>query len=163
MENGLLLLLTAIVMAVGLTGTVLPVIPGLGLIWLAGVGYGLVTGLGRQGVVAIGLMTVLAVLGGLAGVMVPARRGRAQGLSARGMAAALALGTVGFFAIPVVGGPLGALAGVLIVKYQETGDWISARRATWSVLLGFGIGAGLQLAAGLAMVLVWAVWALWAW
>lgn len=47
MDNGLLLLLTAIVMAVGLAGTVLPVIPGLGLIWLAGVGYGLVTGFGR--------------------------------------------------------------------------------------------------------------------
>lgn len=153
-------LLTAFIMALGVAGTVLPVLPGLGLILAAGLLYGVFTGFGPVGWVVVAVMGALAV-GGTAAKYVQAGR-RAAGSEPSG--AALLLGTVGgvigFFVIPVVGFPIGGALGVLVAQYQRSGDWSRAWTTTRSVLVGFGIGTLIEVATGLLMVSVWLVWVL---
>lgn len=158
--SGLGLVLVALVMAVGVVGTVLPLIPGTGLIWAAGLVYGLVAGFGAAGTAAFALMTALLGAGIVAKVTLPYRSGTAGGASRGSMALGALLGIVGFFLIPVLGLPLGATLGVLVAQYRQTGDWATAWSTTKAVILGFGKGALAEVAAGIAMVVCWIWWVL---
>jgi uncharacterized protein len=152
--------LVALAMAVGLVGTLLPLLPGLALIWAAALAYGLATGFGTVGTVALSLITVLLAASLVAKVVLPQRGARAGGAPPSTLLVGAALGVVGFFAIPVVGLPLGAVLGVLLVERARTGDWRRARRSTRGVVVGFGIGALVELGAGIVMILTWVVWVL---
>lgn len=151
--------LVVIVMLAGLVGTLVPVIPGLPLIWAAALVYGLGAGFTTIGWIAFATITALLVVGTVLKFVVPQRRARASGAPLRSLLAGAALGVVGFFVIPVVGLPLGALAGIFVAEGLRTGDWGVARAATKETIIGFGVGALIELGAGLAMVLVWFIWA----
>ena len=148
----------ALLMAIGLTGVLLPFLPGVPIIWGAALLYGLLTDFGGVGATAMVAITILAVIGLAASIVLPDRAGVASGASRSTRLFAGALGVVGFFVIPVVGFPLGACAGVLIAQYQHTADWQAARESTIAVLKGFGAGVIAELGAALAMVLVWVSW-----
>ena len=151
-------LLVAVAMAVGLAGTVVPVVPGLGLVWLAGLAYGLAEGFGTLGVVAFTVMTALAGAGTVAGVVLPRRAAGAAGAAGTSLWLGAALAVVGFFVVPVVGLPLGGALGIYAGEHLRTGDRALAWRATRATLTGFGVAALVQFAAGVGMVLAWVVW-----
>jgi uncharacterized protein len=153
-----LVALVALAMVVGLVGTAVPFVPGLLLVWGAGLVYGLAEGFGTAGAVAFGLMTVLAVAGFVANLVLPPQRAEAGGAARTSVLAGLALGVVGVFVVPVVGLPLGAVAGVLLAEYGRTRSWGAAWEATKGVIVGFGLGVLAQLAAGLGMVACWIGW-----
>lgn len=152
--------LVGLVMAVGLIGTLLPLLPGLPIIWAAALVFGLAEGFDRAGAVAFALITVLAVGGIVAGLVLPHRRVATKGAPASTVAAGVALGIIGFFAVPVVGLPVGAVGGVLLAERARTGDWAAAWATTKDLLVGFGIGVAVEFAAGLAMILCWVTWIL---
>ncbi len=154
------LVLVALAMAVGVVGTVLPLIPGTGLIWVTGLVYGLVAGFGVAGTAAFALMTALFGAGIVAKVALPYRSGTAGGATRGSLTLGTLLGIVGFFVIPVLGLPLGATLGVLVAQYRQTGDWTAAWRTTKAVILGFGKGALAEATAGIAMVCSWVWWVL---
>jgi uncharacterized protein len=149
-----------LMMAVGLIGTLLPLLPGLPIIWAAALIYGLLEDFSGAGAVAFTLITVLAVAGIVAGFVLPHRRVAAKGAPASTVAAGVVLGIVGFFVIPVVGLVLGAVGGVLIAERARTGDWDTAWTTTKDLLVGFGIGVAVEFATGLAMILCWVAWLL---
>jgi uncharacterized protein YqgC (DUF456 family) len=152
--------LIALAMAVGLIGTLLPLLPGLPIIWAAALVFGLAEGFDRTGAVAFTLITLVGVAGVSAGLILPHRRVAARGAPASTVAAGVVLGIVGFFAIPVVGLVLGAVGGVLLAERARTGDWDVAWNTTKDLLVGFGIGVAVEFAAGLAMILCWVAWVL---
>ena len=160
MDDVLLELIVGLVMAAGLVGIVLPFIPGLPLIWGAALVYGLVEGFGTTGTVAMIVITLFLIGGVTAKIVVPQRRAAAGGAPNSTLAAGAVLGIVGFFTIPIVGLPLGAALGVLLAEYGRTGNWPAARRSTKEVIVGFGIGALLEMGAGIVMVGAWVVWVL---
>lgn len=159
MDAGLVVLL-ALVMLIGLFGTVVPLLPGLPVIWGAALGYGLLTEFDAVGWIAFGAITLLLIVGMVAGFVLPHRRVSAGGAPASTVAAGAALGVIGFFVIPVVGLLVGALLGVLLAERLRTGSWAAARTSTKNLLIGFGIGALAQFSAGLVMVACWVAWVL---
>jgi uncharacterized protein YqgC (DUF456 family) len=152
------ILLVALLMAVGLTGVVLPFMPGLPIIWGAALLYGILTDFGGVGLAAMVAITLLGLIGMAASIVLPERAGAAAGVSRRTRLLAGLLGLIGFFVVPVIGFVIGACLGVLLVQYQETDDWQSAVDSTVAVLKGFGIGLLAELGAGVTMVLVWVAW-----
>ena len=74
------------------------------------------------------------------------------------IAAGIALGIVGFFVIPIVGLPVGAVIGVLTAERLRQPNWDAAWTTTKNLLIGFGIGALVEFSAGLVMVACWIVW-----
>lgn len=155
--SGLVLVL-ALVMAVGAVGTVVPLVPGLSLVWGAGLVYGLDRGFGTVGTVAFAVMTVLALVATVANYVVPRRRATGAGASRRSVWLGVAGAVVGFFVVPVVGLPLGGVLGVYVGEHVRTHDAAAARRATWATITGFGVAALAQFAAALAMIAVWVAW-----
>jgi len=152
------ILLVAVVMAVGLAGVVLPFVPGLPIIWGAALLYGIMTHFGSLGWTAMAAITLLAIVGIAASIVLPDRAGAAAGASPATRLFAGLLGLIGFFVVPVIGFPLFACLGVLIAQYRETDDWGTAVDSTVAVLKGFGVGILAELGAGLAMVFMWVAW-----
>ena len=93
MDDALLIALVAVAMAVGIVGTVVPVLPGLVLVWAAALMYGLVAGFGPVGAAAFVVITALALAGIVVGVVVPQRVSARGGASpaSRLLGAALAV------------------------------------------------------------------------
>jgi len=153
-------LFTALAMATGLAGCVLPVIPGPSLIWLGGLVYGLLTGFGFVGWTAMALMTVLLVVGSAAPYVLPHLTGRKTGASRRALLAGVVLGIVGFFVLPIVGALIGAILGVFATEWAIRRNPRSAWTATKGVVVGWGLGAFIQGTAGVLMTVAWIVWAI---
>jgi uncharacterized protein len=148
----------ALVMLLGLVGTVVPGVPGLPIVFAGGVGYGVAEGFGRAGVAALAVMGVLLLGGMAASYLLPHRAGVRAGVPRSSLRWGIVGAVVGFFAIPVLGLVVGGVLGVLLAERQRLGDWPPALRATRSVAVGFGLGALLEVLAGVAMVLVWVAW-----
>jgi len=153
-----LVVLVAIVMVIGVGGTVLPILPGLWLIWAAALVYGLVDGFGVVGWVTTVLITGLAVAGTASGVYLPQRKAASIGVPWWGQLAALVCAVAGFFIVPVVGAPLGFVVGILLVTLARERHFQGALTATWATLKSLLLASGLQFAVGLAMVALWVVW-----
>jgi uncharacterized protein YqgC (DUF456 family) len=154
-----LVVLVAIVMVIGVGGTLLAVLPGLWLIWAAALGYGLFGGFGVGGWIATAIITALAVAGTASGVYLPQRKAASVGVPWWGQLVALVCAVAGFFIVPVVGAPLGFVVGILLVTLVRERHLQGALAATWATLKSLLLASGLQFAVGLAMVAVWVVWA----
>lgn len=147
--------LTLVVMAVGLAGTVLPFVPGLPVILVAGIGAWVVSGFGTAGWVTAVVLTALAIAGGSAKYVLSSRSGAASAVPRRSMVAGAVAGAVGMFVVPVVGFVLGGVGGVFGAELARTGDRVTAWDHTRRMLRGFGVGMVLEVAAGMAMVAAW--------
>ena len=150
-------LLVGLVMAVGLLGVIVPLLPGTALVLAAGVGWALLVqtgGTGRWVVVAV--MTVLFVAGIAAKYALPGRR-----LSGRLPRTTVLLGgvgaVVGFLLLPPLGLLLGGVAGVYAAESRRLGHGSQARGSTVEVLKAVGLGLLAELTAGVLMVGTWLV------
>jgi uncharacterized protein len=150
-------LLVALLMAVGLLGVLVPLVPGLGLVWAGGLGWVLLDGAGPLRWTVLGVMTLLLLAGTAAAYVLPGRSARAGGAPWSTLAAGGAGAVVGFFAIPVVGLLVGGLAGLFLAELARCRSVPAARASTRAVLVGIGLGVLVQLGAGIAMVATWVV------
>ena len=150
--------LCVIAMVIGLFGTVVPVLPGLALIWATALVYGLADGFGTVGTIAFASITAVFAASLVSKVVLPRRRGRASGVPGAALAVGALGAAVGFFLIPVVGLIVGAVCGVLLAEYARTRDLKVAWRGTRAVAAGVGLSIALEVAAGILMVLAWGIW-----
>ena len=153
-------ILLGVLMVVGVAGTVLPFVPGLLLVWGSGLAYGFLSGFDATAITFFSVMTVLVVLGKAASIVVPGKRGAAHGAPWTTLAAGAVGAVVGAFVIPVVGLLAGGVIGILVAERSRLGDWARAWTTTKAVLVGVGIGALLELTAGMLSLIVWVVWVL---
>ena len=152
-----ILLLAFLLMLVGMVGVLIPVLPGLAVVWLVGVITLLWQDLDTVGWAVSAWLSLLLVLGTLATVWFPARRGREAGAPSSTFAAAVFGAVVGFFVLPVLGFLVGALTGLLLAERARLGEWQRARASTLEVLRAYGTGVLVELVLGLVMVGSWLV------
>ena len=148
--------LVGLVMAVGVVGVVVPVLPGLALVWAAALVWALLAD-GSVRWMVLGVATALLVIGTVAKYALAGRSLRGSG-APRSTLAAGALGAlVGFFLIPVLGLLLGGVAGVLLAERARLTEWGPAWASTRGVLVAVGVGMLVELGAALGIVVAWAV------
>lgn len=148
-------------MLLGIAGVILPVLPGLTLVWGAVIGSMVVAGWTAGAWVVAVLVTVVFVGAQVAQYVLPARAGRVSGAPRSSVIAGAVLGVVGFFVIPVVGFVVGGTAGVYLAERSRLGTHEDAWRTTRAVLRNVGIAVLLQLVAGVVMIAVWGVHVVW--
>ncbi len=152
--------LTLTFMLVGLIGLIIPIFPGITVIWLAALIYGLVTGFDILGVI----MFLLISLGLLAGVSVDnilmgagARQGGASWWT---VGIGIVAGLAGTILLPPFGGFIAAPAAVFLVEFWRNKEWRSAWRATRGLALGCGLSFLVRVGIGALMIALWLIWAL---
>ena len=150
---GLLILL-------GLAGVVVPVLPGLLLVW-AGVLVWFLDDRDTQRMAVLIAVTLVLALGTVVKYLVPGRRLREAGVPWGTMALGALLGIVGFFVVPVVGLLLGFVLGVWLGEMLRLGDSGTAWRSTRHALVAVGLSILIELAAGLVATAIWAAAVVW--
>jgi len=154
----LVLILIQIIMLVGLIGLVIPVFPGVTVMWLAALGYGVVTGFSALGIFLFVLITLLFITGTLADNLFMGAGARKGGASWITIGVALIAGVVGTIILPPFGGLIAAPLAVFMLEYVRLRDL----RQSWLALRGLAAGWGLSFIArfgiGLLMMVLWWIW-----
>lgn len=156
--DSVLVAVVATAIVVGIAGTMLPIVPGIWLIWAATLVYGLASHLGTGGIVAMAVITGLAVAGTAAGVWIPQRQAAKVGIPWWGQVVAAITAILGLFVIPVVGALVGFVLGLVVVSFFLTRDVSVALPAAWTALRSMLVVSGVQLATGVLMAIVWVAW-----
>lgn len=147
-------ILAGVLIAVGLAGIVLPVLPGPILI-VAGVAVWAVPRADAVGWWVLGIVVLVTVAGQVAKYLLPGRRLSASGVPGHTLLAGFALGVVGFFVVPVVGLFLGFVLGVWLAELLRLPDAATAWRSARGALGAVGLSILIELAAGLLAAAVW--------
>ncbi len=142
--------------AIGLVGIVVPVLPGLLLVW-AGVAVWAFEVQSTGAWVTLLVVTVLGAAGTAIKYLLPGRRLRESGVPWLTMGAGSLLGIVGFFVIPVVGVVVGFVLGVYLAERMRLHTHAAAWPSTVRALKAVGWSMLIELATGLLMAVTWVV------
>lgn len=143
-----------LLIAAGIVGILLPVLPGLMLV-LAGIAVWAVPRNDAVGWTVLAAATAIVVLGTVAKYLLPGRRLRDSGVPTRTLVAGAVLGVAGFFVIPVLGLFIGFVLGVFGAELARLGDTAMAWPSTRGALYAVGWSILIELAAGLLAAAVW--------
>jgi uncharacterized protein YqgC (DUF456 family) len=146
--------LPALMILVGLVGIVVPVLPGLLLVlgavllWAWQVSTPLAWSV-------LGASVLLYAAGVSLQYLIPGRRLKEAGVRTSTLVLAVALGVVGFFVIPVVGGPVGFVLGIYLVEHGRSRNAAAAWASTKTALRAVFLSIGIELLAGMAIATTW--------
>jgi uncharacterized protein YqgC (DUF456 family) len=152
----LLWLLAALVVVVGLAGTVLPMLPGVPLVFAGLLLAAWVDGFAHVGwplLLVLALLTLLSLVVDVAASSLGAKGAGAGRAAMLGAAVGTLVGLFFGLAGLVIGPFLGAAAGQFLVRQNVT----EAGRAGVGAWVGFVLGSLAKLALGLVMVLIYVV------
>jgi uncharacterized protein YqgC (DUF456 family) len=150
--------LVGLAIAAGVLGTLVPVLPGLALVWVACLVYGIVEGFGMVGWIAFGLISVLTAIGSVASVRMTARDTAQIGVTGSQQLVAVVFGLVGLWLIPGVGLFIGFALGIFLTQYRARGDSSVAWQATLVTLKAMLKGAAVQAGCAVANAIAWVIW-----
>ncbi len=161
MENALntsLFALVQIIMLVGLFGLIVPIFPGLVVMWLAALGYGVASGFSTLGIVLFVIITILMIAGSLADNVLMGAGARKGGASWLTIGAALVAGVIGTLLLPPFGGLIAAPAAVVLLEYSRLRDWPKAMAALRGLATGWGLSFVVRFIIGLFIQVLWWLW-----
>lgn len=147
-------------MIVGLFGLIIPVFPGILVIWLAVLGYGLVMGFNTLGWILFGIISLLAVVGVTIDNILMNAKAHQAGAAWSSLALGMLGGVLGTIFIPPVGGLLIAPLVVLLAEYLRQRDIQKALLTLRGLLIGWGASFLARFFIGLLMIGLWLIWAL---
>jgi len=149
-------IVVGLIMLVGLVGIVVPLLPGLLLVWAAVLVWA-IEAQSATGWVVLGIATMLALTGTLLQYLLPGRRMARAGVTTSTTVAGLVLGIVGFFVIPVVGAFLGFALGIYLTERIKLGTHAAAWPSTKHALKAVALSMGIELLTGLAIATTWLI------
>ena len=151
--------LVLLVMLVGLFGLVIPIFPGVVVIWAAALVYGLVQGFGALGGRVFAAITVLALVGVVADNIAMSAGARKGGAAWWSIALSIVVALVGTYFFPPLGGLILAPLTLLGAEYLRQKDLQRAWEAAKGYLIGCGWAFVVRFALGVVMIGLWAYWA----
>lgn len=148
-----------VLMAVGLFGVIIPIMPGIFLIGLGLFLYVWQTGFEIISMPLFLFLSLLVLIAGTSDMWLPYFGAQKQGAAKRSYLFATIGAIVGTFIvpIPVVGTIIGYVAGLFLGEYHKHGDTETAVSVSWGGLKGWGIATIFQLIAGVFVIAVF-VW-----
>lgn len=152
--NTLGTVLVALVIAIGLVGIVVPVLPGGLLVFLAIAVWAVAVHTATSWVV-LGVAAALFLAGEAIKYLWPMRRMRRADVSTRSLIVGGILGIIGFFVIPVLGLALGFVLGVYLSEYSALRDTSRAWTSTKHAIKGVALAMGVELTAALLAAAAW--------
>jgi len=148
----------AAIMAVGLFGLFLYIIPGLTIIWIAVLIFGIVKGFTLPTGIIFGIITLLMLGGNIADNLMMGAEAKKSGASWISIAVAMVAGVAGTLLLPPFGGIVAAAVGILIVEWIRNKDLLAGLRSTGGILKGCGLAVIIRFGIGLVMIALWVLW-----
>lgn len=146
------------IMLLGLFGLMLYIIPGLTIIWLAILAYGIVTGFNVYSGIVFGVITLLMIGGNLIDNLMMGKEARKSGAGWLSIVVALVAGIAGTFILPPFGGLLFAAVGILVVEWIRKKNFKEGLKSTGGILKGCGLAVIVRFMIGAIMIGLWGGW-----
>lgn len=151
-------------MVVGLVGVILPVVPGVGFIWIVVLVYAIAERFATIDPITFAVLTVLGAIGFSADLWMSHVGAKAGGASIWSLLAGLVLGAIGaivgviFLGVgAVIGAIVGTVAGVVLAEWYQRKDWREAFKAGGGWLVGCTLSGGVQFLIAILMIIIF-VW-----
>ncbi len=154
------LILRAVILTFMIVGLiVVPILPGLVIIWVAALGYGLIHGFGVLGWVMTGLITVLMLAGSILDNVLMGTAAHQKGAPWWAIILAMIGAIGGNFLLPIIGGILGGLLILFAIEWLRLRDGRQALTSMKGMLIGWGWAFVFRFIIGMIMIGLWLIWA----
>ena len=137
-----------------LVGTLIPIIPGVLLMWVIVFIYALVDGFTAVSTASFITISLIALITGTSDIWLTLFGAKKGGASVKSMLVGTLGAIVGSFVFPIVGTIAGYIAGLLLGEYWQHGDWEIAKKAGFGGLAGWGIATVIQFIGGIFIFVI---------
>jgi uncharacterized protein YqgC (DUF456 family) len=154
-------------MVVGVVGTIIPIVPGLFLVWLTVLGYAILEEFAAIDWITFTILTIIALVAGTADIWLTAFGAKKTGASRRAMFLGFIGSIVGLIIftvlipIPIFGSLIGSVVGyavgILLGQYHKYRDWRKALKASLGGVAGWGVATVFQFG-GAVLILILFMW-----
>jgi hypothetical protein len=155
---------TLFVMLVGLVGLIVPVFPGLTVMWLATLVYALIQSAADKMTgwdwFAFAIITLLMIGGNIIDNIIIARKMRDQYIPWSSILIAFAAGIIASIFFTPLGGLVAAPLGLFLAELRRLKARDAAIASTKAYMIGWGWAFGVRFVIG---VFITGLWMLWAW
>lgn len=141
-------------MLVGLVGVIIPILPGIFMIWLGVAVYVWRDNFETLSIATFLFISFIVIFAGLSDIWLPLFGARKSGAAKRTLFTGLLGAIIGSFIIPIVGTIVGYAVGVLLGEYHKRRDWDAAWHASKGGLAGWGIATIIQLVSGFLVIFI---------
>jgi uncharacterized protein YqgC (DUF456 family) len=153
-----ILILIQLAMLVGLFGLLIPIFPGITVIWAAALVYGLVFEFGTWGIGIFVVITLLMIAGLLADNVLMGAGARKGGASWLTIAVALLAGLVGTLLFPPFGGLIAIPVAIFLLEFIRSRNLHQTWLAMRGLIAGWGLAFLTRFGIGLIMIVMWWLW-----
>ncbi len=151
--------ITLTFMVVGLLVLLVPILPGLVIIWAAALGYGIFMGFSTLGWVMFALMTILMIVGSVIDNLLMGTSAHKEGAPWWVVLLALLFAILGNFLMPIIGGVLAAMLVLFLLQWARLKDTRKALASMKGLLVGLGWSVAIRFIMGMVMIGLWLIWA----
>lgn len=155
--------LTLFVLLAGLAGLLIPIFPGLTVMWLATLVYALVQAANDNMTAAewaiFSIITVLMLVGNIIDNIIIAKHVRDKEVPWSSILLAFAAGIIVSLIFTPIGGMVAAPAGLFLAEWRRVKDRRIAFANTKAWMKGWGWAVAAKLGFGVIMIALWMVWA----
>lgn len=137
-----------------LIGTLIPIIPGVLLMWVIVFIYALVDGFTAVSTFSFVVISLIALVTGTSDIWLTLFGTKKGGASVKSMLIGTVGAVVGSFIFPIVGTIAGYIGGLLLGEYWQHGDWEIAKKAGIGGLTGWGIATIIQFIGGIFIFVI---------
>lgn len=148
--------LVALAYVVGLTGIIVPVLPGTITIVIATLIWAIVMG-GWTSWVAFGIILILGAIGMTTSYVLTGRKLHQHEVPMWPIYVAIAAGIIGIFVIPFLGLPIGFLLGLYIAESLRLKDWKQGLTSAWVAIKALGVGILIEFSLAMLATITFAV------
>ncbi len=141
---------------VGLTGIVVPVLPGTVTLVIATLVWAILIG-GWTGWVAFAIVLVLGAIGMTTSYVLTGRRLQAAEVPMWPVYVGIASGIVGIFVIPFLGLPIGFLIGLYVSEAVRQKDWRKGFTSAWIAMKALGLGILIEFSLAMLSTITFAI------
>ena len=144
---------------VGIVGIVVPILPGMLLVWFTILVYAWRTGFEAVGWPSFIFITIIALVTGLSNIWLPLLGAQKTGAAKR----ALFLGVIGAIAgtfiipLPILGTVIGYAIGVFLGEFMKVRDWRLALKASVGGVAGWGVSTIVEIVGALLILAIFVV------
>jgi uncharacterized protein YqgC (DUF456 family) len=150
--------ITLIIMATGMLSLFTFIVPGLTIVWVGALIYGLATGFDWVSGGIFAVMTVLMLVGNTADNILMGAGARVQGASWLSIGAAIVAAIAGTAFFPPFGGVIAALIAIFLVEIIRLKEWRKALDSMKGMASGCGWAFMARFVIGMLIIFLWLVW-----
>jgi uncharacterized protein len=147
-------------MLIGIIGIIVPILPGMLLVWLTLLGYAWVTDFEIIKLWMLVILTLVAMVTGTASIWLPYLGAKSLGAAKRSAFLGFIGGVIGTFIMPLVGTVIGYAVGIILGEFHKHRDLRVAIKRSIGGVAGWGISTVVELAGALTIFIVFLLIAL---